>query len=331
MKVTVAIPTYNSLNDLKKALESVLIQEYDDYEVVITDDSKNNEIEDYLKELNNPKVKYFHNVPSLGPAKNWNSMLEKAEGEYIKILFQDDWFLTKDALRKMVDLMDNNPQADFGYCKQIGFKRGTNKIVHRRAQKYVKRLQKDPMELFLSNRISAPSVVILRKSKNYRFDEKTQWTVDVDLYMRALLDNSKIAFLNEELVALGCSATQLTQSCINNDNLMINENLYLYNKYEKYILNSKYKNKIQKKIINLLQKYNIEDLCQLKKCINNDIKIQDFIVEYYTMPKLSLWAKVKNSLALRSRGGANLCVLLDNFNNYIYLNKDTLLTKCVFC
>ena len=68
-----------------------------------------------------------------------------------------------------------------------------------------------------------------------------------------------------------------------------------------------------------------------KKCINNDIKIQDFIVEYYTMPKLSLWAKVKNSLALRSGGGANLCVLLDNFNNYIYLNKDTLLTKCVFC
>ena len=61
MKVTVAIPTYNSLKDLKKALESVLIQEYDDYEVVITDDSKNNEIEDYLKELNNPKVKYFLN------------------------------------------------------------------------------------------------------------------------------------------------------------------------------------------------------------------------------------------------------------------------------
>ena len=51
MKITVAIPTYNNLKDLKRALESVFMQDFEDYEIVITDDSKDNETEDYIKSL----------------------------------------------------------------------------------------------------------------------------------------------------------------------------------------------------------------------------------------------------------------------------------------
>ncbi len=304
MKVTVAIPTYNNLKDLKRALDSVFMQDFEDYEIIIADNSTNNETEEYIKNLNNTSINYFRNIPTITPSANWNKMLDKSQGEYIKILFDDDWFLTKDALRKMVELMDNNPQSDFGYCKQIGFKRGTQKVVHRHAEKYVKRLQNDPMELLVSNRISAPSVIIFRKSLPCRFDEKTTWAVDIDLYIRAILNNNNITFLNEELIALGCSETQLTQSCVNNNTLLINESLYLYNKYENYIIQSKYKNKIQQNYIQLQKLFHINKLEDLEQYVEIT-SIPEFVVEYYTKPRQSLWRKVTASLNLLSGGGGS--------------------------
>lgn len=302
MKVTVAIPTYNNLKDLKRALDSVFMQDFEDYEIVITDDSKNNETEDYIKALDNPKIRYFHNIPSLGPSKNWNYMINLSKGEYIKILFDDDWFLTKDALRKMVELMDNNPQSDFGYCKQIGFKRGTQKVVHRHAEKYVKRLQNDPMELFLYNRISAPSVVIIRNSLPCRFDENIIWSNDTDYYMNVLTTNNKIAFIKEELIALGCPATQLTQTYEKNITRIINDTFIIFNKFEQYIENSQYRSHIHKRIIKILQDSKINDLLELKKILTNT-SIPEFVVEYYTKPRQSLWRKVTASLNLLSGGG----------------------------
>ena len=292
MKVSITIPTYNNLKDLKRALDSVFMQDFEDYEIVITDDSKNNETEDYIKNLNNPKIRYFHNIPSLGPSKNWNYMIEKAQGEYIKILFDDDWFLTKDALRKMVELMDNNPESDFGYCKQIGFKRGTNKVVHRRAQKYVKRLQKDPMELMLANRISAPSVIFFKKSFPVRFDENMLYANDTDFYIHALLHNNNIAFINEELIALGCGGPQITERCRQNINLIVEDCFCLYNKFNPLIEKSKYCNKIKQKIIKMLKDFELTTIDELKKLLKEETQIPEFIIEYYNKKVKSWWKKV---------------------------------------
>ena len=297
MKVTVAIPTYNNLKDLKKALDSVFMQDYDDYEIVISDNSTNYETEQYIQELNNEKIRYFHNIPSISPSANWNNMIEKSQGEYVKILFDDDWFLTKDALRKCVEMMDNNPDADFGYCKQIGFKRGTNKIVHRRAQKYVKRLKKDPMELFLSNRISAPSVIIIKQKCSIRFDKNLIWGNDTDYYIKLILSNNNFAFLNEELIALGCPTTQLTQTFEKKYEIVTNDILRIYNRFEKEVLKSKYKNKIQKKIIKQLKDFQINTLEELNEILK-ETTIPEFIINYYKNNKKSLFEKFIQKLNL---------------------------------
>ena len=51
-KVSVCIPTYNNLELFKKCLNSVLVQEFKDYEIIVSDDSNNDEIEYYLNGLN---------------------------------------------------------------------------------------------------------------------------------------------------------------------------------------------------------------------------------------------------------------------------------------
>ena len=315
MKVTVAIPTYNNLKDLKRALESVFMQDFEDYEIIIADNSTNSETEEYIKGLNHPKIDYFRNIPPVSPSANWNKMLDKSQGEYIKILFDDDWFLTKDALGKMVNLMDEHPEADFGYCRQIGFKRGTNKVVHRRAQKYVKRLQKDPMELMLANRISAPSVIIVRKSFPVRFDEQIVWGNDADYYISAILHNNNIAFLNEELVALGCPETQLTQTYEKNAGKIICDIFRIYAKFKTHVKNSKYKNKIHKSYINWLKKFKIDSLETLTQYVELDT-VPEFVEEYFVGKSKNIVAKTLDFIGISMRGGGLIAARLLNLFTY---------------
>src|SRR5574344_2367873 len=77
-KVSIVMPTYKNLNYLKRAIKSVLMQSYKDYEIIITDDSQNNVIKNYIRTLNNPRIRYFNNKPQLYQAANHTSGLQKA-------------------------------------------------------------------------------------------------------------------------------------------------------------------------------------------------------------------------------------------------------------
>ena len=72
MFFTIIIPTYNNLSLLKLALSSCQRQRFSDFEVIITDDSTNEVIEEYVSHLHLPWLKYHRNQSSLGAVNNWN-------------------------------------------------------------------------------------------------------------------------------------------------------------------------------------------------------------------------------------------------------------------
>lgn len=284
MKVSVTIPTYNNIGSFKRTLESVLVQKYEDYEIIITDDSANDEIRDYVKDLHNEKIKYFKNQTSLGAPENWNEGIRRARGEYVKILHHDDWLADENSLEKFVKLMDENPDADFGYAKSVDFEIETGKKKGRKAQKYVKRLQRDPFELFLTNRVGAPSVAIFRNGKDLYFDKNLTWVVDMDFYIMCLLKNPKIAFINEVLVIIGLSNEQITKKCQDNLKIKIFEHFYLYNKYKNYLKDGKY----ARRLVKIIKVAKIKDLDALKEILNNNIEIPENVVKYCSKRKLCL-------------------------------------------
>lgn len=114
MKVSICIPAYNNEVSLKRCLDSVLIQDFEDYEIVITDDSPSNVIAQLVSGYNNSKIHYYKNTENLGSPENWNRALSLAKGEYIKIIHHDDWFSSNDSLDKFVALLDTNPT--FLFC-----------------------------------------------------------------------------------------------------------------------------------------------------------------------------------------------------------------------
>jgi len=109
--VSVLIPTYNRPFYFEISLKSVLAQTFKNYEIVIGDDSTNDEtesmIQPYLK--NYPFIRYYKNKENIGQFENDLQLLRLAEGKFINFLMDDDMF-HPNKLEKMVPylLKDEN-------------------------------------------------------------------------------------------------------------------------------------------------------------------------------------------------------------------------------
>ena len=91
MKISIIVPTYNGLEHLKKLINSVIVQSYTNWELIIVDDfSQDNTISE-LKELQSDKVKIFERSSKVkGACSCRNEGLIKSEGELIIFLDSDD-------------------------------------------------------------------------------------------------------------------------------------------------------------------------------------------------------------------------------------------------
>lgn len=86
--VTVCIPAYARKPELRDAIESVLGQTVPVSEILIGDDS--GDLQGVVGEFDDPRVKYIKNCPRRGMAGNWNSLLDRARGEFVALLMDDD-------------------------------------------------------------------------------------------------------------------------------------------------------------------------------------------------------------------------------------------------
>src|SRR5690606_27033547 len=93
--VTVYIPTYNRVELLKRAVESVRQQTYKNLEIIIVDDCSEDSTHEYLAEISkkDSRIKYFIKEKNSGACISRNLAIENAKGEFITGLDDDDYFL----------------------------------------------------------------------------------------------------------------------------------------------------------------------------------------------------------------------------------------------
>ncbi|MDX2173405.1 MAG: glycosyltransferase family A protein [Bacteroidota bacterium] len=235
VKVSICIPTFNQIEFLKKCLESIVIQIFTDFEIVISDDSTNTEVEKLVVAFfknKNIKHTYHHNSPSLGSPANWNKAISLASGKYIKIMHHDDWFSKEDSLLKFVNTLENNDNSDFAFCSSNIFDvKNETYSLNSPDSDFLNTLKNDPLTLFNSNKIGAPSATIFRNINKLVFDNKMSYLVDVDFYIQCLKQNPRFIFINEPLIInTSNNSNQVTASSINKK-IQIGEYCYLYNKW----------------------------------------------------------------------------------------------------
>lgn len=136
MKFSVIVLTYNPvLEKVLFTLDSIIQQDFDDFEIIIADDgSKDNlfpQIEEYFVEKNFLNYKFVANEVNVGTVKNILSALEVASGKYIRDFGTGDCFFAKDTLRQVYDFLEEGDrEACFGLM--CGFYRDEQGMIKRK-------------------------------------------------------------------------------------------------------------------------------------------------------------------------------------------------------
>jgi glycosyltransferase involved in cell wall biosynthesis len=201
-KVSICIPAYNQPDLLQICLNSIEKQTFQDTEIIITDDSSDNQIESLIgSSILKNKIRYYRNQPALGSPKNWNHAIEMASGELCKIMHHDDFFTSENSLQEFVDFFEKNPETEFVFCAtEIKHLKEEKTFYHQINQKQFQYLKANPEILFYNNLIGSPSVVLFKKAKYIPFNENLKWLVDVDWYVQFINKYISIDYISKSLI-----------------------------------------------------------------------------------------------------------------------------------
>lgn len=111
-KITITIPTYNRANLLPFAIESVLQQTYQNFELIICDDGSSDDTPNLMSQYTDNRIKYIRHQQNVGKSNNMRAGFEAAIGEYF-IKFDDDDRLTPKFLEHTATILNNHPSVDF--------------------------------------------------------------------------------------------------------------------------------------------------------------------------------------------------------------------------
>ena len=214
--ISVLIPTYNYARYLPEAIESVLAQDFKDYEILIADDASTDRSTEVIARYaaRDSRIRTQVHRANVGMVNNWNWCLGAARGEYIKFLFGDDKLAGPGALTRLLDLLSGNPSAVLSASARViidehskvlqvtdflsaGLHRG-REIIARSIAHY-------------GNIVGEPSVVMFRQRDFERgFDPGYQQFVDVEMLLH-LLEKGDLAYTSEPLVCFRKHGEQQTQ------------------------------------------------------------------------------------------------------------------------
>lgn len=119
MRVSVLIPVYNGIAFIAEAIESVLSQEFQDWELVVSDNGSNDGTRDYLRSLTDARIRTFEQPSNIGIMGNLNFLLAQARAPVAKILGHDDMLLPG-SLVQITQFMEERPDCAVSRCWASG-------------------------------------------------------------------------------------------------------------------------------------------------------------------------------------------------------------------
>lgn len=108
-KLSVIITTYNRPESLRRAIKSVLNQNFKDFELIVVDDGSSAETEKTVKSFNDTRIFFVRNSRNLGGTRSLNVGLEKSKGEYVCPLDDDDEWIDSRKLSKQIGFFKKHP------------------------------------------------------------------------------------------------------------------------------------------------------------------------------------------------------------------------------
>ncbi len=227
MKISVCIPAYNRPNYLRSAIQSVLLQTFRDFELIVVDDASPQNLEPVIKEFHDNRIRFFRNKVNVNYVKNWNLCLEQARGEYIKFLLDDDVFKPH-LLERQAAVLQQFPSVGFVGCRYDVIDADGKPHNAPETQKEQYRLflrdTQEPGTVFIreyllgKRAVGLPTSIMFRRAlmRTSGFNPEVDFAADIDMWMDLAL-RSDFYYIDEELCSVRFHSGTVSQSVTQRD------------------------------------------------------------------------------------------------------------------
>ena len=225
--ISICIPAYNRPDYLKRLLDSIAIQRFRNFEVIVTDDSSNSEVANFIERSSYSFViHYVKNETPKGTPQNWMEGIKYAKAPWIKIIHDDDWFANEHSLEKFAAATNSGASVIFSGYNAV-YEQNERVVDKTISLEQFEKIKKDPYRLFSSNLIGPPSVVLFKKEISTLYDSNLKWLVDLEGYVR-MIKTHAVKYISQPLVNMSYNTTQVTNDCFRNPAVEISEALYYF-------------------------------------------------------------------------------------------------------
>ena len=216
--VSVCIPAYNSQRFIGAAIESVLAQTLQDFEIVVSDDASSDRTLEVVGGFRDPRIRVIGGQDRMGIGGNWNRAVRECRGRYIKLLCHDD-LLYPGCLKAQAAVLDDPANEDVALvCARRDIVDESGGVVMRsrgpgwapgklagvEAVRRVVRCGTNPL--------GEPAAVLFRAeafARSSGFDSRSPYMIDLDMWCK-LLGAGSLYVIPDTLCAFRISPAALS-------------------------------------------------------------------------------------------------------------------------
>lgn len=197
--VSIVIPVYNGMPYLPDALTSALGQDYPNLEVVVIDNASTDGTTEYLRGLNDPRLRLVHRELTQPAAANWTEAIHNARGDLVKLMCADD-LITSDAITKQVELLQSHPHSGL-VANRRAVMNGAGQVIKRQHGLDGLRGEVDGREAIRAclhagtNLLGEPACLLFRADvvkAGMPWEDRWPYMTDMATYAKALKTNSVV-------------------------------------------------------------------------------------------------------------------------------------------
>jgi len=188
VKISVVIPSFERVQSLREAIESVLRQTFIHFEIIVVNDSSNEKpIIDLINSLNDSRIKYLRNERKKGGNGARNTGILNAKGKYIAFLDDDDEWL-EDKLEDQYNSLESNKEnfagvwSDFLILKNDKWIKNISRSL---PDNFIKEIVSDQISIGTSSNLLLKKEIAI----STLFDENLERYQDIDFLIRILRKN----------------------------------------------------------------------------------------------------------------------------------------------
>ena len=256
--VSIIMAAYNAEKYINVAIESVLNQEYENWELLIVNDGSQDKTEQLVKAYDDSRIKYYKQE-NKGVSAARNVGLSKMSGDYFCFLDSDD-YLPPQSLKIRYQCFMENPEFDYLDGEIIIFDKDLEKSVGHWVPKFYGNPHKELLKISESCFFNASWMIKRRSNLKYHFNEDFNHGEDLMFLIDISQNGGLYGFVDDvilhyrkghdsamrDLVGLEKGYQQI-YNCIVNDTQISNDDCILFKKKAKRIILKSYLGNLQLK------------------------------------------------------------------------------------